>query len=163
MSYDLMVFKKLAAPKTREDFMKWYYIQTQFTENHSYDDPANTSVGLGNWFLDMIAKFPAMNGPYSNNDDDDDNEFITGYSIGNDMIYIDFRWSVAEEAYNTTLELAKKHNIGFFDVSSDNGDILFPENGELVSIDNFNGNNGEVNFKGGVRRQWWKFWQENQR
>jgi hypothetical protein len=158
MSYDLMVFKKLAAPKSRVDFMKWYYIQTQFTENHSYNDPANTAVGLNNWFLDMIKIFPAMNGPYSNHDDDNDNEFITGYSIGSDVIYIDFRWSVAEKAYNTTLELAEKHRVGFFDVSSDNGDILFPENGKLVSIDELDENHKEANVKSSLRKRWWRFW-----
>lgn len=39
MSYDLMVFKKEAAPKYRTDFMKWYDHQTTWTENHGYDDP----------------------------------------------------------------------------------------------------------------------------
>jgi len=162
MSYDLMVFREPAAPKNRVDFMKWYYIQTEFAENHSYDDPANTSVGLNNWFLDMIKKFPAMNGPYSNNDDDEDydydNEFITGYSIGKDMIYIDFRWSVAEEAYKTTVELAEKHRVGFFDVSSDNGDILLPRDGKLEPVEKLGRSDGEANVNSSLRKPWWRFW-----
>lgn len=57
MSYDLMVFRKEVAPKNRADFMKWYQDQTEWTEEHSYDDPANTSIELRNWFIDMIKTF----------------------------------------------------------------------------------------------------------
>lgn len=139
MSYDLMVFKKEAAPKTRSEFMIWYQNQTEWAEEHSYDDPINTSIELRHWFMDMIKTFPAMNGPFAV--DDEDNDMITGYSIGKDSIYVDFRWSVAEQAYSKVLELAIKHSVGFFDVSSDEGDILFPENGELKAIDKPERNN----------------------
>lgn len=148
MSYDLMVFRKEAAPKTRTDFMKWYENQTEWAEEHGYDDPANTSPELRNWFMEIIQTFPAMNGPYAS--DDDDNKYVSDYSIGKDVIYVAFAWSLAEQAYKTMLELAEKHGVGFFDVSSDNGDILFPDNGKLKSIDNLTG--GQEN------KPWWKFW-----
>ncbi len=136
MSYDLMVFRKEAAPQTRDEFMKWFEKQTQWAENHSYNDPSVTSIELGNWFMEMIQTFPAMNGPFSIHDEDDiDNDMITGYSIGTDSIYLDFRWSVVELAYETVFKFAAKHEVGFFDVSSDEGDIFFPENGELKAID----------------------------
>jgi hypothetical protein len=55
------------------------------------------------------------------------------------------------------LELAKKHGVGFFDVSSDNGDILFPENGKLKVIDNSSDYlNEPINEK--VSKPWWKLW-----
>jgi hypothetical protein len=38
MSYDLMVFRKDAAPKKRNDFLKWSKRQTEWTEGHSYDN-----------------------------------------------------------------------------------------------------------------------------
>ena len=134
MSYDLMVFRKEAAPKTRTDFMKWYQDQTEWTEEHSYDDPANTSTELRNWFVEMIQTYPAMNGPFAS--DDDDNQNVSDYSVGKDVIYVSFAWSLAEQAYNKMLELAEKYGVGFFDVSSDNGDIFFPDNGKLKPIDN---------------------------
>lgn len=140
MSYDLMVFRKEAAPKTRADFMKWYQEQTKWKEEHDYNDPANTSIELRNWFMEMIQTFPAMNGLFASEDADNPN--ISDYSIGKDVIYVAFAWSLAEQAYNKMLELAEKHEVGFFDVSSDNGDILFPENGKLKPID----------------KPWWKFW-----
>lgn len=150
-----MVFKKEAAPKTRTDFMKWYQDQTEWTEEHSYDDPANTSTELRNWFLEMTQTFPAMNGPFAS--DDDDNPNVSDYCVGKDVIYVAFAWSLAEEAYNKMLELAEKHGVGFFDVSSDNGDILFPDNGKLKPIDNPT-NNSNSSIGGQKSKPWWKFW-----
>jgi len=155
MSYDLMVFRKEAAPKTRTDFMKWYEDQTEWTEEHSYDDPANTSPELRNWFMEIIQTFPAMNGSFAS--DDDDNPNVSDYSVGKDVIYVAFAWSLAEQAYNKMLELAEKHGVGFFDVSSDNGDILFPDNGKLKPIDNpTNNSNGSIGVQ--ENKPWWKFW-----
>jgi hypothetical protein len=176
MSYDLMVFRKEAAPKTRPEFMKWYQNQTEWAEEHSYDDPANTSIELANWFMEMIQAFPTMNGPFATDVEGEENHKITGYTIGRDAIYVDFRWSVAEQAYNKVIQLAKKHGVGFFDVSSDEGDILFPENGELKAIDKktFKNSKDADNYKvehtvktdEGVKKYttiykgkpWWKLW-----
>lgn len=134
MSYDLMVFKKDAAPKNKTAFMNWYRKQVEWREEHSYDDPANSSEELRNWFMEMIKTFPPMNGPLSNDEDENDN--VTDYSVGRDVIYAAFSWSLAEQAYTTMKELAAKHAVGFFDVSADDGDIYFPENGKLVPIEN---------------------------
>ncbi len=150
-----MVFRKEAAPKIRTDFMKWYNDQTEWSEEHSYDDPANTSTELRNWFMEMIQTFPAMNGPFAS--DDEDNLNVSDYCIGKDVIYVTFSWSLAEQAYTTMLKLAEKHGVGFFDVSNDNGDILFPDNGKLMPIDH------RKNKSGGSagaeeNKPWWKFW-----
>jgi hypothetical protein len=155
MSYDLMVFRKEAAPKTRTDFKKWYQDQTEWTEEHSYDDPANTSTELRNWFMEMIQTFPAMNGPFAS--DDDDNPNVSDYSIGKDVIFVAFAWSLAEQAYTTMLKLAEKHGVGFFDVSSDNGDILFPDNGKLKAIDKTTTNSNNST-SGKESKPLWKFW-----
>ncbi|MGS4343997.1 hypothetical protein ACKUSY_00090 [Myroides odoratus] len=137
MSYDLMVFKKEAAPKQRADFMEWYDHQTEWTEDHDYNDPKNTALELNNWYVEMIQTFPNMNGEDREDldDDDFDDAYESDYSIGKDVIYVAFAWSIAEEAYNKMYELAAKHGVGFFDVSSNEGAILFPENGNLVPID----------------------------
>lgn len=124
MSYDLMVFRKEAAPRNRTDFMKWYEEQTEWAEEHSYDDPTNTSTELQNWFMEMIQTFPALNGPFAN--DDDGNPNVADYCIGKDVIYVAFAWSLAEQAYEKMLALAEKHEVGFFDASGENGDIFFP-------------------------------------
>jgi len=124
MSYDLMVFNPEAVPRARADFMDWYFKQTKWQEGHSYDDPAVCSTELKNWFLDIIETFPALNGPYAAEDPDDDT--VTDFCIGKDVIYACFSWSVAEKAYEIMKEKAEKHKVGFFDVSAESGDILFP-------------------------------------
>ena len=155
MSYDLMVFNKAAAPRSRAEFMKWYEAQTEWKEEHDYADPANTSPELRNWYMEMLHTFPPMNGPFASEDDEGSN--VSDYTVGRDVIYVAFAWSVADEAYKTMRELAEKHAVGFFDVSRDKGDILFPENGKLVSISNARKNVNPVNDEH-EGRPWWKFW-----
>ena len=124
MSYDLMVFETSVAPKSREDFMAWYEEQTKWSEDHSYQDHAVASEPLQSWFKEMIEFFPAMNGPLASDDVDDPK--VTDHCIGKGVIYSAFAWSVAEEAHPKMRELAIKHSVGFFDVSADDGEILFP-------------------------------------
>ena len=144
MSYDLMVFRSEAAPKKKEEFMEWYDQQTEWTEDHSYDDPANTSEELRNWFMEMKNSYPPLNGPFAL--DDTDNIKHTDYCIGRDVIYAAFAWSEAESAYKLMIELAAKHQVGFFDASG-SGDILIPKgNGTWQPLNN------------GDQRPWWKFW-----
>ena len=125
MSYDLMVFDPEAAPRDREDFMSWYREQTEWIEDHNYDDPAVSGPKLRAWFLDIAEKFPAMNGPYASDDSDDPT--VTDYSIGRSVIYSAFAWSQCNDAYQTVFELAKKHELGFFDASGVEGQVWCPD------------------------------------
>lgn len=134
MSYDLMVFEKTKAPTTRKEFMVWYEKQTEWSEEHDYQTISVSSPALQKWFIEMIKKFPPMNGEYAPNFDSlDENEaenlerHTVDYSIGHDMIYAAFSWSVAGEAYEQMRSLAQKHGVGFFDVSVDEGDIILPD------------------------------------
>lgn len=63
MSYDLMVFEANDAPRDRFAFEAWYHRQTQWSEAHSYDDPAVTTPALRRWFIEIIRHFPPINGP----------------------------------------------------------------------------------------------------
>tara|TARA_Y100001001_G_C7999653_1_gene305799 strand:- start:1835 stop:2257 length:423 start_codon:yes stop_codon:yes gene_type:complete len=140
MSYDLMVFEPTAAPKEREDFMRWYGQQTEWAEDHSYQDHQVATERLQAWFKEMIKYFPPMNGPLASEDVVDAK--ITDHCIGRHVIYSAFAWSVAEEAYPKMRELAIKHSVGFFDVSADNGEILLPSDSTKYS----------------ETRPWWRFW-----
>jgi hypothetical protein len=150
MSYDLMVFNLNTAPQSETEFLKWYDEQTEWNEDHSYVDPIVTSPELKNWFLEMTQIFPAMNGPYALDDDNEVyNEYITDYIIGKNSVYTSFRWTVAEKAYPKMLELAKKHKVGFFDVSG-SCDIIIPcENGVYESLQRRNDS-----------KAWWKIWKK---
>ena len=124
MSYDLMVFDPAVAPQSREAFMVWYGAQTKWAEAHNYKDHAVTGSSLKSWFLDMIQRYPPMNGPLASDEIDDYR--VTDYSIGKHMIYCGFSWDAADSGHKMARELAVKHGVGFFDVSANNGEILFP-------------------------------------
>ena len=142
MSYDLMVFDGEVAPKGETEFLAWYSKQCEWSEDHSYDDHAITSESLNKWFQDIIKFYPPMNGPLASEDLDDDT--VTDYSIGRNVIYAAFAWSEAQGAIKKTVDLAMKHNIGFFNVSGD---------GEIFRVDS-EGDYAWVNDP----KPWWKFW-----
>ncbi|MBL4603762.1 MAG: hypothetical protein JKY84_13525 [Emcibacteraceae bacterium] len=125
MSYDLMVFEPNAAPRDRDEFIKWYWKQTEWSENHDYNDPVVSSPNLQVWFQEMMISFPPLNGKFATEDFENSN--VTDYSIGKNVIYAAFTWSVASGAYKKMKKLAIKHEVGFFDVSANNGAILFPD------------------------------------
>mgnify|MGYP003575994639 CR=1 FL=1 len=87
MSYDLMVFDPDAAPKDRESFMAWYDKQTEWPEDHGYNDPMVSAPSLQAWFREMTQFFPAMNGPHAV---DSDASEVTDYSVGMTVIYSAF-------------------------------------------------------------------------
>ncbi len=135
MSYDLMVFEKTKAPTTKKDFMEWYEKQVEWGEEHDYQTISVSSPALQNWFMEMKEIFPPMNGEYApnlNSIDEDLEQHTVDYSIGYDVIYAAFSWTVADEAYELMRSLAQKHGVGFFDVSSDEGDIILPDGTMIV-------------------------------
>jgi hypothetical protein len=127
LSYDLMVFAVDLAPKERDAFLEWYEQQAEWEEDHSYDDPAVTSLELQAWFSDMIKSYPPMNGPHSPRDLPKEESSVTDYSIGRSVIYAAFAWSKAEETYRSVFALAGKHRVGFFDASSKNAAVWLPD------------------------------------
>ncbi len=146
MSYDLMVFSAEAAPKTRAEFMTWYDAQTEWSE-HSYDDPAVTTIELKAWLSDITKIFPDMNSPDAREDHESDYE--TDYSIGKSVIYIAFSWSLFTEANQLVIRLAEKHQVGLFDASGTS--ILFPFNGKLKPIEELYEQAQDL------EKPWWKW------
>ena len=129
MSYDLLVFEPDDAPRDRQAFLEWYEKQTEWSEDHSYDDPGVTTPGLSAWYGEMQREFPDLNGPSASDLSEDDNPSLTDYSIGRSVIYAGFRWSEADHAYTAVRALAVKHGVGFFNVSATDGEIWFPSEG----------------------------------
>ena len=121
-----MVFEPSAAPREREAFLAWYKAQTEWPETHGYNDPSVASPKLRGWYDAITKLFPNMNGPGVS--DDDVSARHSDYSIGSDVIYAAFAWSEAEQAYDAVRRLAVEHEVGFYDVSGDEGDgeIHFP-------------------------------------
>ncbi|HYG77235.1 MAG TPA: hypothetical protein VEK08_19680 [Planctomycetota bacterium] len=125
MSYDLMAFDPAKAPRTREVFLAWFEKHAEWSEEHSYDDPKVSSPVLRELFLELIKTYPPMNGPYASDDADDSK--VTDYSIGTAVLYAAFAWSEADGAHEHLKELCAKHGAGFYDVSSDDGTVWFPD------------------------------------
>lgn len=122
-----MVFDPAAAPRDRTAFLTWFEQQAEWSEGHSYNDPAVTSENLATWYAAMRGEFPNMNGPGAYDiDADGENPRVTDYSIGKSVIYTAFAWSQTEAAYATMRRLAAEHRVGFFNVSAREGEIWFP-------------------------------------
>lgn len=129
MSYDLMVFDPERAPRERAAFLEWFQQSPFENESDVFNDPSVCADSLRNWYLGMVNEFPDYNGDdFDDEKDDEVGDRATGYSIGPSAIYADFRWQVAEAAYDTVRRLAVEHQVGFYDVSGDDGDgeIYFP-------------------------------------
>lgn len=127
MSFDLMVFAPEAAPKDREAFLAWYDEQSEWEEEHSYDDPAVSTPALRAWFLEMIQTFPALNAPFAPRELPEEDGAVTDYSVGRSVIYAAFAWSRAQQAHEDVARLAAKHGVGFFDVSSARSEVWRPD------------------------------------
>jgi hypothetical protein len=127
-----MAFNPAKAPKNKAEFMKWYEGLTQWGEGHSYDDISICSPELQGWYREMLTFFPAMNGPDAVSDeeldaDEDLESRVSDYCVARDAIYVAFAWSQAENAYDKVVELARKHRVGFFDVSGKDLDVILPD------------------------------------
>lgn len=118
MSYDMLVFEKLAAPMFFEDFLVWIAAQTDWSEERDYDFIDGTSPKLAAWFMEMKERFPPLNGPYSPADDEafaEAENRLGDYTIGSGVIHASFSGDAGVEAEKIAPELARKHGVGFFD------------------------------------------------
>jgi hypothetical protein len=122
MSFDLMVFAPDAAPAKRPAFLDWYEAQTEWHEDHGYDDPALATPALRAFYADLAAEFPPAPAGV------EDPEAGTDYTIGSTLIYMSFLdWDRIDAAWEAVNRLAAKHELGFFDVSSDLAEVWLPD------------------------------------
>jgi hypothetical protein len=122
MSFDLMVFAPDAAPFKRPAFLDWYEAQTAWTEDHDYDAPAVAAPALQAFYADLAADFPPVPANV------DEPESGTDYTIGRALIYMSFLdWDRIDAAWEAVYRLAAKHELGFFDVSSDLAEVWLPD------------------------------------
>lgn len=136
MSYDLMAFEASRAPRTRRRFLKWYEEQTEWNEDHGYDDPIVSSPGLRAMYEELVKTYPNMNKTELLDDslmeaDRDLEAHLTDYSIGRDVIYACFSWGQCEDAYELMSSLCRKYGLGFFDVSRPAGEIFLPDGSRM--------------------------------
>ena len=131
MSYDLMVFEPTALPHRHDEFIKWHESEAGRAEAHDSNDRSVATVRLQTWFIAIIRLFPPMNGPLSKEELPEEEASTADYTIGRNSIYCLFAWSKVEQAYSAVFELAEKHGLGFFNVSSGEEEVWLPKNGKL--------------------------------
>ena len=133
MSYDLMVFDPTQAPKEKVEFLAWYQQQTKWGEDHAYNDFTVCASQLQQFYQELTLTFPDMNGSAIDEEvieqmeEEGTDNRLTDFSLGRAVIYAAFAWSIASEAYSTMRSLASKYNVGFFDVSGADAEIVYPE------------------------------------
>lgn len=137
MSYDLMVFEKSRAPKEKSEFLEWYQKQTEWSEDHSYDDPKVSSPALQIFFPMVKDIFPPMNGPFTPDDKQlEENshmeERLTDYCIGRDVIYMSFAYSMAQSAFDIVKRAAYFSNTGFFEAGGNDNPCFFDKNTPMI-------------------------------
>jgi len=119
MSYDLMVFAPDAAPaKKRAPFLDWYDQQSEWEDDHGYDDPAVCAPALRDFYTELAQTFAPQT---------EDDGSGTDYTIGTSLIYMTFGWDSVDAAYEAVFRLAGKYALGFFDVSSDLAETWLPD------------------------------------
>lgn len=120
-----MVFDPSAPPRDRDGFITWYVCQTQWDPAVDCNDPNIAPEALRRWFFEMIAEFPAMNGPHAS--EHFENPKLSDYCFTRAAVFACFAWSELEAAYCAVLERARKHGVGFFDISADDGEVWLPD------------------------------------
>ena len=127
MSYDLMVLDKRKRFTNKKEFLEWYNVVTEWSEDLDYNDYRHTTPSLQNWFLAMKEIVPPLNGEFAPSDDDLGNgEFQeSDYCIAKEAIYIAFAWSDAEKVHQIVTNLAKKYDVAFFDISTNK--VIYPD------------------------------------
>jgi hypothetical protein len=128
MSYDLMVFDTETAPKNRVAFLEWF---DREMEGENDGEIRSDSPAMQAWHQDMLAAFPDTND--LEEDDMEDGKWGE-YSIATGSIYVSFAGSQATAAYQTMKSLAAKHGVGFFNVSDEEGEIIFPSDGASAPL-----------------------------
>ena len=134
MSYDVLVLDKHKRFKTGDEFLTWYNQVTKWDVDIDYNDYRLATPSLQSWLLEMKDIVRPMNGEFAPPDDEFDcgNYKEADYTIEKKYIYVAFAWSDAERVYSLVKELAKKHDVAFFDVSG-SGDLIYPD-GTILNI-----------------------------
>lgn len=135
MSYDLMVLDKHKRFKTQEEFLNWYDEQSEGHLDVDGNDYRNAIPSLQSWFLEMKDIVRPMNGEFAPPDDEvDSGEYHEAdFCITKYYIHAAFAWSDAERVYPIVKELARKHDVAFFDASG-SGDVIYPDGTVLKTL-----------------------------
>ena len=131
MSYDVMLFDANSAPRERVGFDSWFNTLTQWEGDLDYNDYTHATPALQSFYKELIKSYPSLNGPDAVDSkalqaNPDLESCLTDYSIAPQIIYAAFAWSKAHNADKLIHDLAAKHGVGIYHVSTDNA-VIFPD------------------------------------
>lgn len=145
MSFDLMVFDPTQAPRLRGAFFDWFRAGTLILQ-HDYNSPNRLTAPLRGAYDRLRSEFPPRNGPDAVFEPAPPAKAAQGgealpglsgsasgtvppafgaeYSFADAFIYLSFLSDAADHAYQGVLRCAYQCEVGFFNASSDWGEIL---------------------------------------
>lgn len=126
MSYDLLVFDPATPPSDRIGFLSWYTDLARWGDGKLVSNPAVAAPVLQAWYRDMIKGFPATNGPDNAGIAAMENDNRAEYRFSQSAVFGAFQWEASRHAHRQAQKFARMHNVGFFDVSGDNGAVWGP-------------------------------------
>ena len=124
MSYDLFAFDPSAAPRDRKGLLQWLGALQEDNGEPPSDDLESLTPPLRAWFREVMEVFPSLNGPHSTENYDDPK--ATDYELNRDYVVACLAYSQANVAFSHMKELAEKHHLGFFNISSPTGELWLP-------------------------------------
>ena len=74
MSVDILVFDKSKAPTEPMEFLKWFYKKSEWNSDRDYNDIKGTSQPLVDFFMELVKKYPSMNGEFAPIDEEFEND-----------------------------------------------------------------------------------------
>ena len=131
MSFDIMIIEPTTVPtSTHAAFMTWYEETTKWSHDRDYSTTDGSTDSIAAFYNAITEHFPDLNAA-NDLDDEDDDDAAADYTIGDDFLYIGFDYTVAEDAAQRCLELAKANNLAFIDISGTTT-IHFPDGSTLA-------------------------------
>ena len=131
MSFDIMIIEPTTVPtSTHAAFMSWYKKTTEWSDDRDYSTTDGSTDSIAAFYNAITEHFPDLNAA-DDLDDEDDDDTAADYTIGDDFLYIGFDYTVAEDAAQRCLELAKANNLAFIDISGTTT-IHFPDGSTLT-------------------------------
>ena len=132
MSFDFMVFDPAIPAKTDEGFREWYEAEvSELAKTSSHDSALARNNAFRLWYAEMREMFTPFNGPDDVPLPDDASQArilrTCEYAFQPHSVFMSFRWGAADMARAAASTLAKQFDLGYYHVSAQYGQAVFPD------------------------------------
>ncbi|MFL0356336.1 hypothetical protein ACI5KX_07620 [Erythrobacter sp. GH1-10] len=132
MSYDFLVFDPEVPPRNDDGFREWFESEIRDgDDNSSSSEEVVESKALKAFYAEMREIFTPISGPDAVDlpaSSPPIRQLRSGdYGFRPHSIYLGFRWEAADMARASASTIAKHLGLGFYFVSSEYGQAVFPD------------------------------------